>query len=241
MAKTTTSATINSVIASARIARTNYCTKDAQPFRELVEDYMMRTFWYAKVKIEREQKLETINGRIEGLSNLRGSVHWTDANASQLLSLMDERAEQESKLDEWIKKEVRWSVGKDSVLAKTYDIYKKHMQNGDTPDYSIRQAVNYLYEQYGLVCGTEDMLYLMENLKGREPETRGKKIYKSGQTVWSKERTKNNFCKLLMSTLAEILMSRNAVRPAKVAPELEAIYNEARKNSKKSKKNSKKN
>ena len=231
---TNTSATVN---ASARIARTNYCTKDAQPFRELVEDYMFRTFWYAKVKIDREQKLEAINNQIDGLNNLRGSVYWTDANASQLLALMDERTAKEVELDEWINKEVRWSVQKDSVLDKTYKIYQSHMENGDTPDYSVRMAVNYLYEQYGLVCGTQDMLYIIENCGGRKPDKNAKRIYKSGQTIWSKARTKADFCAILVSALAEILMSRNAVRPAKVAPELEAIYNKARKNSKKSKNN----
>lgn len=232
---TNTSATIN---ASARIARTNYCTKDARPFRELVEDYMFRTFWYQEVKMERESMLSEVNAQIDGLSNLRGSALWTDANASQLLSLMDTKTAMESKLDEWITRGVKWSVEKDSVLDKTYGVYQKNMRKGETPEYSVRMAVNYLYGEFGLVCGTQDMLYIMQNCCGRDPQTNAKKIYKSEQAIWSKERSKTNFCKVLVSSLAEILISVNAVRPVRIAPELEAKYNKVRKASKK---NSKKN
>ena len=227
-------ATVN---ASTRIARTNYCTKDARPFRELVEDYMFRTFWYQEVKIERESMLSEVNSQIDGLSNLRGSAYWTDANASQLLELMESKSTLESKLDEWISKGVKWSVGKDTVLDKTYKVYKTHMDKGDTPDYSVRMAVNYLYEQYGLVCGSQDMLYILENCGGRSAQKNAKKVYKSGQSVWTKCRTKSDFCAVLVSVLAEILIACNAVRPVRIAPELEVKYNEVRKTSKKSKKN----
>ena len=233
-----TNTTITSATVNARIARTNYCTKDARPFRELVEDYMFRTFWYQEVKMERESMLSEVNAQIDGLSNLRGSALWTDANASQLLSLMDTKTAMESKLDEWIARGVKWSVEKDSVLDKTYNVYQKHMQNGETIAYSVRMAVNFLYEQYGLVCGSQDMLYILENCGGRDPQNNAKKIHKSEQTVWSKERSKTNFCKVLISTLAEILIACNAVRPVRIAPELEAKYNKVRKASKK---NSKKN
>ena len=232
---TIASATIN---ASARIARTNYCTKDARPFRELVEDYMFRTFWYQEVKMERESMLSKVNAQIEGLSNLRGSVLWTDANASQLLKLMDTKTAMESKLDEWISKGVKWSVEKDSVLDKTYNVYKKHMENGDTIDYSVRMAVNYLYGEFGLVCGTQDMLYILENCGGRRADKNAKRVYKSGQTVWNRCRAKSDFCSTLVSTLTEILVGCNAVRPVRIAPELEVKYNKFRKVSKKdSKKN----
>ncbi len=232
---TITSATVN---ASARIAKTNYCTKDARPFRELVEDYMFRTFWYQEVKMERESMLSEVNSQIEGLSNLRGSALWTDANASQLLSLMDTKTAMESKLDEWIARGVKWSVLKDSVLDKTYKVYQKCMENGDTPDYSVRMAVNYLYGEFNLVCGTQDMLYILQNCGGRTAQKNAKKVYKSSQTVWTKCRTKSDFCATLISVLAEILIACNAVRPVRIAPELEAKYNKVRKASKK---NSKKN
>jgi len=236
---TTTIATATATVnASARIAKTNYCTKDARPFRELVEDYMFRTFWYQEVKMERESILSEINSQIDGLSNLRNSALWTDANASQLLTLMDTKSALESKLDEWIARGVKWSVGKDSVLDHTYNVYKKHMENGDAIDYSVRMAVNYLYDQYGLVCGTQDMLYILENCGGRTAQKNGKKVYKSSQTVWTKCRTKSDFCATLVSVLAEILIACNAVRPVRIAPELEAKYNKVRKASKK---NSKKN
>lgn len=229
--------TIATATANVRIARTNYCTRDARPFRELVEDYMFRTFWYQEVKMEREALLSEVNSQIEGLNNLRKSALWTDANASQLLKLMESKSALESKLNEWIAKGVKWSVGKDTVLAKTYDLYKKHMDKGDTPDYSVRMAVNYLYEQYGLVCGSQDMLYILENCGGRKPDKNSKRIYKSGQTVWSMARSKSDFCATLVSSLAEILIACNAVRPVRIAPELEAKYNKVRKTSKKSKKN----
>ena len=228
----------NTTIANAYVARTNYCTKDARPFRELVEDYMFRTFWYQEVKMERESMLETINGQIEGLSNLRHSVLWTDANASQLLKLMDSKKAMESKLDECIAQGCKWSVQKDSVLDKTYKVYKEHMDKGDTPDYSIRMAVNYLYGEFGLVCGNQDMLYILENCGGRTAQKNAKKVWKSGQTVWTKCRTRSDFCATLVSVLTEILVACNAVRPVKIAPELEVKYAKFRKVSKKdSKKN----
>lgn len=223
--------------ASTRIARTNYCTKDARAFRELVEDYMFRTFWYQEVKMEREEALSEVNSQIEGLSNLRKSTVWTDANASQLLKLIESKSALESKLDEWISHGVKWSVGKDTVLDKTYNLYKKHMDKGDTPDYSIRMAVNYLYEQYGLVCGSQDMLYILENCGGRKPDKNAKRIYKSNQTVWSMARSKSDFCSILVSSLAEILIACNAVRPVRIAPELEAKYKGLCRADKKSKKN----
>lgn len=232
-----TNTTNISATANVRIAKTNYCTKDARPFRELVEDYMFRTFWYQEVKEERESMLSEINSQIDGLSNLRNSAVWTDANASQLLRLMESKSALESKLDEWIARGVKWSVGKDSVLDHTYKVYKKHMENGDTIDYSIRMAVGYLYSEFGLVCGTQDMLYILENCGGRTAQKNAKKVYKSGQSVWTKCRTKSDFCATLISVLAEILIACNAVRPVRIAPELEEKYNKVRKTSKKSKKN----
>ena len=231
MNNTIATAPVNTAIASAKpCKRTNYATRDAQPFRELVEDYMFRMFWYDEVKSEREEELKSVNNLIDGLENMKGSALW---NPQQMLDALELRDKQTAQLNDWMNKGVRWSVEKDSALDHTYKTYRKFMRNGDTPAYAVRMAVNYLYEQYGLVCGTEDMLYILENCTGRTAQSNAKRVWKSGQTVWTKERTKNDFCKTLISTIAEMLIARNAVRPARIAPELVKKYETVKNNSKK--------
>lgn len=207
--------------------KTNYAIRDAKALRELVTDYMYRTFWYAEVKLEREQALKTINKTIDSYENLRESVDWTPAHANRLLKLYDERTALEHQLDEWIVNAgAKWVLvtktedGKETALGTFGKVYQQTFKATGDVDYAVTKAVNAFYAAFNLECGMQDMEYLQYALGGLRAQHNAKAIAKSGQTVWTKARAKRDVCETLLCTLAEIMIEANAIRPIKIAPEL---------------------
>lgn len=207
--------------------KTNYAIRDAKALRELVTDYMFKTFWYAEVKLEREQALKTINNTIDSYENLRESVDWTPAHANRLLKLYDERTALEHQLDEWIVNAgAKWVLvtktedGKETALGTFGRIYQQTFKSTGDVDYAVNRAVTAFYAAFNLECGMQDMEYLQYALGGLRAQHNAKTIAKSGQTVWTKARAKRDICETLLCTLAEIMIEANAIRPIKIAPEL---------------------
>lgn len=207
--------------------KTNYAIRDAKALRELVTDYMFKTFWYAEVKLEREAALNTINGYIESLENYRHSVSWKPEDADRLLHLYDERTALEHQLDEWIVNAgAKWVLvtktedGTDTALGTFGKVYQQTFKATGDADYAVTKAVNAFYGAFDLECGMQDMEYLQYALGGLCAQHNAKAIAKSGQTVWTKARAKRDICETLLCTLAEIMIDANAIRPIKIAPEL---------------------
>lgn len=207
--------------------KTNYAIRDAKALRELVTDYMYRTFWYAEVKLERETALKDINDAINSYENLRQSAHWTDAHAGHLLDLYDQRTALEHQLDEWIVNAgAKWVLvtktedGKETALGTFGRIYQQTFKATGDVDYAVNKAVTAFYAAFNLECGAQDMEYLQYALGGLRAQHSAKAIAKSGQTVWTKARAKRDICETLLCTLAEIMIDANAIRPIKIAPEL---------------------
>lgn len=215
--------------------KTNYAIKNAEALRTLVTDYMFKTFWYAEVKVERENALKNINEAINSYENLRGSAHWTPAHADYLLGLYDERKALESQLDEWIENAgAKWVLEKDSKLDQFGKLYAKTFKATGDVNYAVATALTTFYNAYGLEVGGEDMEYLQYVLGGLRAQHSAKAIAKSGQTVWTKARAKKDICETLLCALAEMMIDANCIRPVRIAPELEAKW--ARKNTKAQKK-----
>lgn len=207
--------------------KTNYAVRNASALRNLVTDYMFKTFWYAEVKLEREQALKTVNNTINSYENLRESVDWTPAHANRLLKLYDERTALEHQLDEWIVNAgAKWVLvtkdenGTETELGAFARIYQKTFKATGDVDYAVNKAVTAFYDAFGLECGAQDMEYLQYALGGLRAQHNAKAIAKSGQTVWTKARAKRDICETLLCTLAEIMIDANAIRPIKIAPEL---------------------
>lgn len=207
--------------------KTNYAVRNASALRNLVTDYMFKTFWYAEVKVERETALKDINDAINSYEALRQSAHWTDAHASYLLDLYDQRAALEHQLDEWIVNAgAKWTLvtktedGRETALGTFGRIYQQTFKVTGDVDYAVTKAVNAFYAAFNLECGMQDMEYLQYALGGLRAQHSAKAIAKSGQTVWTKARAKRDVCETLLCTLAEIMIDANAIRPIKIAPEL---------------------
>lgn len=207
--------------------KTNYAIRDAKALRELVTDYMFKTFWYAEVKLERETALNTINGYIDSLENYRHSVSWKPEDADRLLHLYDERTALEHQLDEWIVNAgAKWVLvtknedGTDTALGTFGKVYQQTFKATGDADYAVNKAVTAFYAAFNLECGAQDMEYLQYALGGLRAQHNAKAIAKSGQTVWTKARAKRDICETLLCTLAEIMIDANAIRPIKIAPEL---------------------
>lgn len=207
--------------------KTNYAIKNAADLRTLVTDYMFKTFWYAEVKMERENALKSINEAINSYENLRQSAHWTSQHADYLLDLYDQRTALENQLDEWIVNAgAKWVLvtkdekGNDTALGTFGKVYQQTFKVTGDVDYAVTKAVNAFYGAFDLECGVQDMEYLQYVLGGLRAQHSAKAIAKSGQTVWTKARAKRDICETLLCALAEIMIEANAVRPIKIAPEL---------------------
>lgn len=207
--------------------KTNYAVRNASALRDLVTDYMFKTFWYTEVKMERENALKGINEAINSYENLRQSVHWTPQHADYLLGLYDERTALESQLDEWIVNAgAKWVLvtktenGKETALGTFSKVYQQTFKATGDADYAVNKAVTAFYGAFDLECGAQDMEYLQYALGGLRAQHNAKAIAKSGQTVWTKARAKRDICETLLCTLAEIMIDANVIRPIKIAPEL---------------------
>lgn len=209
--------------------RTNYTVAQAQALRTLVSDYMFSAFWYAEVRLDREAEIANWDSKIKSLENLRDSALWDVAHANALLDMHREKAEAVARLDEWIiNSGCKWSMPKYEKGAVNHplavfgkncaDIFKR---TGMT-DYS--DAIIAFYKNYGLECGRQDLEYINYALGGLRPNHNMRQIAKSGQTVWTKGRTKKDLAETLLCVLAEIMIDANAIRPQKIAPELEAHW-----------------
>lgn len=207
--------------------KTNYAVRNASALRNLVTDYMFKTFWYAEVKLERETALHDLNEAINSYENLRHSAHWTPEHADYLLGLYDQRTALESQLDEWIVNAgAKWVLvtknenGTDTALGTFGKVYQQTFKATGDADYAVTKAVNAFYGAFDLECGVQDMEYLQYVLGGLRAQHNAKVIAKSGQTVWTKARAKRDICETLLCALAEIMIEANAIRPIKIAPEL---------------------
>lgn len=207
--------------------KTNYAVRNASALRNLVTDYMFKTFWYAEVKLERETALHDLNEAINSYENLRKSAHWTPEHADYLLGLYDQRTALEHQLDEWIVNAgAKWVLvtknenGTDTALGTFGKVYQQTFKATGDADYAVTKAVNAFYSTFDLECGVQDMEYLQYVLGGLRAQHNAKAIAKSGQTVWTKARAKRDICETLLCALAEIMIEANAIRPIKIAPEL---------------------
>ena len=207
--------------------KTNYAVRNASALRNLVTDYMFKTFWYAEVKLERETALESVNASIRGLENAKGACTWNANKALALVELYDERTALENQLDEWIVNAgAKWVLvtktedGKETALGTFGRVYQQTFKATGDADYAVTKAVNAFYSAFDLECGAQDMEYLQYVLGGLRAQHNAKAIAKSGQTVWTKARAKRDICETLLCALAEIMIEANAIRPIKIAPEL---------------------
>lgn len=207
--------------------KTNYAVRNASALRNLVTDYMFKTFWYAEVKLERETALESVNASIRGLENAKEACTWNANKALALVELYDERTALEHQLDEWIVNAgAKWVLvtktenGKETALGTFGRVYQQTFKATGDADYAVTKAVNAFYGAFDLECGVQDMEYLQYVLGGLRAQHNAKAIAKSGQTVWTKARAKRDICETLLCALAEIMIEANAIRPIKIAPEL---------------------
>lgn len=227
MTNTTTTAT-----ATVNVALKADWFKADRKLAENVSDFMMRTLWFAEVRIERENIINKLEKEISGLKSLKGSIIWDNAKTPAIiLQKEEELAQTEIDLDEWIKKAgVRWKASDFGGLTDFQKAYKKAWGAGT----DLSKPVIDFFKLYKIdLTDTEDLTILVDAIRGDGMATM-KTTVKSEGTIWTDAR--RDASKVMIRKLAEILIEKGTVKPAKVAPELKEKYTTTKKN-KKNKKN----